>query len=145
MKYLQTENGKEFYNNAVQELLNQYGAKPYSIFSKIHLRTLKMLMYCMFIKRSHYRWLTLLNKLVKPYNGTVHRTIGMKMRWVDERTVLKQNRGSKHNARKNKLKIDHRLRISKYKMIFAKGYTSNWTNKVFTVHSVVTHSRLRFY
>ena len=37
---------------------------------------------------------------------------------------------------KQKFKAGDRVRISKHKMTFAKGYTPNWTNEIFTVHSV---------
>ena len=33
-------------------------------------------------------------------------------------------------------KVGAKVRISKYKDIFAKGYTPNWTKEVFIVHNV---------
>jgi hypothetical protein len=36
-----------------------------------------------------------------------------------------------------KLKIDDTVRISKYKNIFAKGYTPNWTEEVFIVTEII--------
>ncbi|MFP3026872.1 MAG: hypothetical protein ACEY3L_11780 [Wolbachia sp.] len=140
-KYLPTDNGKEYYNNTVQTLLKRYGIKHNSTFSEKKAsiverlnRTLKTRMYRAFSEQGHYRWLTLLPELVKAYNDTVHRTIGMKPRDVNERTVLKLDKVIK--TRKNKLNVGDRVRISKYKMTFAKGYTPNWTNEIFTVHSV---------
>lgn len=140
-KYLQTDNGKEYYNSAVQTLLKRYGIKHYSTYSEKKAsiverlnRTLKTHMYRAFSEQGHYRWLTLLPELVKSYNDTVHRTIGMKPRDVNEHTVLNLNKVIK--MRKNKLKVGDRVRVSKYKMTFAKGYTPNWTNEIFTVHSI---------
>ena len=37
------------------------------------------------------------------------------------------------NEKDPKFKFGHRVRISKYKNIFAKGYTQNWSEKVFIV------------
>ena len=36
-----------------------------------------------------------------------------------------------------KLKVDDTVRISKYKNIFAKGYTPNWTEEVFIVTEII--------
>lgn len=43
---------------------------------------------------------------------------------------------SKIMKQKNMFNISNRMRISKYKMAFGKGYTPNWTNKIYTVHSI---------
>ena len=32
--------------------------------------------------------------------------------------------------------VGDRVRVSKHKMTFAKGYTPNWTNEIFIVHAV---------
>ena len=38
-----------------------------------------------------------------------------------------------HNDKDPKCKVDDHVRISKYKNIFAKCYTPNWSKKVFTI------------
>ena len=102
-------------------------------------RTLKTLMYRAFSEQGHYRWLDMLTGLVKAYNDSVHRTIGMKPSQVNkanERLVLdriKKNITPRVTT-KQKFKAGDRVRISKHKMTFAKGYTPNWTNEIFTVH-----------
>lgn len=72
MKYLQTDNGKEYYNSVVQALLNRYGVKHYSTYSEKKAsiverfnRTLKIRVYRTFSEQGHYQWLTLLPDLVK--------------------------------------------------------------------------------
>ena len=37
----------------------------------------------------------------------------------------------KHNDKDPKLKVGDHVRISKYKTFFAKGYTPNWSKKMF--------------
>ena len=39
-------------------------------------------------------------------------------------------------VRRPKFKIGDRVRISKYKSTFEKGYTPNWSTKIFTVDHV---------
>ena len=40
------------------------------------------------------------------------------------------------NVTKPKFKVSDHVRISKYKNIFAKGYTKNWSDKVFVVSKI---------
>ena len=40
------------------------------------------------------------------------------------------------NDKDPKLKVDDHIRISKYKNIFTKGYTPNWSEKVFVVSKI---------
>ena len=38
-----------------------------------------------------------------------------------------------HNEKDSKFKVGDRVRISKFKNIFAKGYTLNWSREIFIV------------
>ena len=40
------------------------------------------------------------------------------------------------NEKDPKFKVDDRVRISKYKNIFAKGYTQGWSEEVFVVSKI---------
>ena len=40
------------------------------------------------------------------------------------------------NDKDPKFKVGYRVRISKYKNIFAKGYTPNWSEEVFVVSKI---------
>ena len=99
-------------------------------------------MYRAFSEQGHYRWLTLLPELINKYNNSMHRTITMKPSQVNEtneRKVLqriKRNTTPHIKVKNNKLKVGNRVRISKHKITFAKGYTPNWTNEIYTVHRV---------
>ncbi|XP_015124149.1 uncharacterized protein LOC107046139 [Diachasma alloeum] len=42
-----------------------------------------------------------------------------------------------HNTTKIKFKVGDKVRVSKYKNIFEKGYTLNWTTEIFTRNEVV--------
>ena len=41
-----------------------------------------------------------------------------------------------HSNKDPKLKVGDQIRISRYKSIFAKGYTLNWTEEVFVIKKV---------
>ena len=65
-----------------------------------------------------------LDDIVDKYNKTVHRSIEMKPIDVTSDSYTKYNENS--NNKDPKFKVSDHVRISKYKNIFAKGYTPNW-------------------
>lgn len=151
MKHLQTDNGKEYYNSTVRALLDKYGVNHYSTYSEKKAsiverfnRTLKNMMYRVFTEQGTYKWYpTVLAELVKRYNDTPHRTIGMRPREVNvtnEKLVLEHiNKKTANNLRRvkrTKFNVGDKVRISKFKRTFTKGYQPNWTNEVFTVDEI---------
>ena len=39
----------------------------------------------------------------------------------------------KHNEKDSRFKVGDRVRISRYKNIFAKGYTANWSKEILLI------------
>lgn len=58
---------------------------------------------------------------------------------TNEHAVMKRIRKSTARTQVNHKKfiVGDKVRISKFKRTFAKGYIPNWTNEVFTVHAVL--------
>ena len=75
-----------------------------------------------------------LDDIVKKYNNTRHNTIKMKPIDVKDNTYI--NTDKKINNKDPKLKVGDRVRISKYKNVFAKGYVPNWSEEVFVVNKI---------
>ena len=75
-----------------------------------------------------------LDDVVNKYNYTVHRTIKMKTIDVTSDSYAEYNEDS--NEKNPKFKVGDRVRISKYKNIFAKGYTPNWSEEVFVINKI---------
>ena len=73
----------------------------------------------------------ILNDIVNKYNNTVHRT--MKMKPIDVTTHPYAECNEDSNEKNSKLKFGDRVRISKYKNIFAKGCTQNSSDEVFII------------
>ena len=65
------------------------------------------------------------------YNNKCHSTIKMKPVDLKSSTYIDSNK--EHNDKDPKFKIGDIVRISKYKNIFAKGYTPNWSEEVFVI------------
>lgn len=146
-QYLQTDDGKEFFNKHFQTLMNEHTINHYSTFSVLKAsicerwnRTLKNMMWKMFSLNGSYHWISKVKSLVDKYNNTYHRTI--KMKPVDVNSPLKERQllSSVYNyilkPVLSKFKVGDSVRISKYKHIFEKSYTPNFTTEVFKVRRV---------
>lgn len=150
MNHLQTDAGLEFYNTHVTRLMKKYGINHYSTYSdkkgsivERFNRSLKEMMYRKFTEVGNYNWVNILNSLLKQYNYRRHRTIGMAPIEVNRRNEIMVRRNIDRNRQKYKtsdkkvqFKIGDKVRISKYKKVFDKGYLPNWTNEMFTVYTV---------
>ena len=68
-----------------------------------------------------------LDDIVNEYNKTYHGTIKMKPIYVKDNTHI--NIGKEVNDKDPKSKVGDRVRISRYKNIFAKIGTPNWSKK----------------
>ena len=75
-----------------------------------------------------------LDDVVNEYNNTYHKTIMMKPIDVKDNTYIDSVKAV--NDKDPKLKVVDYVRISKYKNIFAKGYTPNWYEEVFVIKEV---------
>ena len=74
-----------------------------------------------------------LDDVVNKYNNSKHSTI--KMKPID----VKNNKRvyiDERNEKDSRLKVGDRLRISRYKIIFAKGYAPNWSKEIFIIDKI---------
>ena len=75
-----------------------------------------------------------LDDIVNRYNNTCHISIKMKPIDVKDNTYI--NTDKEVDDKKPKLKVDDHVRISRYKNIFAEGYTPNWTEEIFVIKKI---------
>ncbi|XP_015123443.1 uncharacterized protein LOC107045636 [Diachasma alloeum] len=146
---LHVDRGKEFYNNEFKKLMKDNGITMYSTFSNLKAsicerfnRTLKEKMWKQFSLQGTYKWIPIVKTLVQSYNTRKHRTIHMKPIDVSadhEKYLLRDVSGKFYVNRTKKVefKVGDRVRISKYKNVFEKGYTPNWTTEIFTIDEAV--------
>ena len=78
------------------------------------------------------RYLPFLDGIVMEYNNTVHSTTKMKPIDVTDGS-LKDLYEPDENLKKPKYQAGDVVRITKYKNIFAKGFTPNWTHELYLV------------
>ena len=73
-----------------------------------------------------------LDDIVNQYSNTYHRTI--KIIHMKDNTYIDSSK--KVNEKDPNFNVGYHVRISKYKNVFAKGYTSNWSKEVFVIKKV---------
>ena len=76
-----------------------------------------------------------LDDIVDKYNNTLHRTIKMKPIEVTDNYYAEYNEDPS-NKKNPKFEVSDHVRISKYKNIFTKGYTPNWSEEVFIINKI---------
>lgn len=144
--HLQTDNGTEFHNTIFKDLMQRKNIKFYSTYSILKAsvverfnRTLKNKMWKQFSMQGSYKWVHILNQLVDTYNSTKHSTIKMTPNEVNknnEKQLLQTVFNKPSKWMKNKFSVGDIVRISKYKTVFDKGYTPNYSTELFRVKSI---------
>ena len=105
-----------------------------SLVAETFIRTLKNKIFKHMTAISENVYFDVLEDIVNKYNNTVHRTIKMNPIDVTDDSFVEYNEES--NKKYPKFKFGDQVRISKYKNIFAKGYTPNWSEEVFVIKKV---------
>ena len=146
-KTAQFDDGKEFYNVGVKELLKSYDVSYFSTNSsrkaaivERYNRTLKTSMWKYFYANGSYKWIDILNELTSNYNQTKHSSILIKPADVNESNkddvwIMLFGYGLGEYP-KPKFSLKETVRISKYKNIFEKGYEANFTEEIFKISKV---------
>ena len=105
-----------------------------SVVAEIFIRTLKNKIYKYMAAVSKNVYIDKKVDIVNEYNNTYHRIIRMKPVDVKDNTFIDFEK--KVNDKGPKFKIGDHARISKYKNIFTKGYTPNWSEEVFVISKI---------
>ena len=100
-----------------------------SVVAERFIKILKTKIYKYMTSISKNVYINKLDDIVGEYNNTYHRTIKMKPVDVKDNTYIDFKK--EVNDKNPKSKVGDHVRISKYKNVFAKGYTSNWFEEVF--------------
>ena len=137
------DKGKEFYNKHVKalgvQLYSTENEEKSSVVERWN-RTMKEKMFKYFSANSTRKYIDILDEMVNNYNNTKHSSI--KMTPVEASDKKNKNRvwlnlnGKATNPIKPKFSVGDKVRITKKKTVFEKGYTPRWTEEVFTVSQV---------
>ena len=130
----------EFYNHNFKKWLSDNDIIMYSTYNEgksvvveRFIRTLKNKLYKHMTATGKNVYYDVLDNIVNEYNNTEHNTIKMKPIDVGDNKIVYID---EHNEKNSRFKVGDRVRISKFKNIFAKGYTANWSKEIFAVDKI---------
>ena len=134
------DQGGEFYNHVFKKWSSDNDIITYSTFNKgksvvagRFIRALKNKLYKHMTATGKNIYYDVLDDIVNEYDNTKCNTIKMK-----PKDVKNNNRVyiDEHNKKSAGYNVGDRVRISKFKNIFAKGYTPNWSREIFIVDKI---------
>ena len=141
---LWTDKGTEFYNKDVKGLIEIYSTENEEKSSIVErwIRTMKEKMWKYFTDNNTYTYIDVLPELVEDYNNTVHSSIKIT---PIEASKKKNELTVWRNLYPDRLKIQpitpkfsvgDKVRITKKKKVFEKGYTTRWREEIFKITKI---------
>ena len=138
---IRVDHGSEFYNNKFKKFLKENDIEMYSTFNEgksvvaeRFIKTLKNKIYKHMTTIDENVYFNDLDDVIDKCNNSIHSSIKMKPKDVTDDSFAEYSEET--NEKSPKFKVSDNVRISKYKNIFAKGYTLNWGEEVFVVNKV---------
>ena len=141
---MSVDKGKEFYNKDVKDLIELYSTENKEKSSVVErwIRTMKEKMWKYFSANSTNNFIDVLPDLIKEYNNTRHSSLKMtpvKASKKENELRVWRNLYPNHleiSDIKPKFSVGDKVRISKKKKTFDKGYTTRWIEEIFTIVEV---------
>lgn len=143
IKHFQTDSGREYINNSVKRFLKEKGVNHYvshseykaSVIERFN-RTLKNKLYRIFTYRNSFKYIDVLDSVLKSYNDSIHRSIKLRPSQVTPRhesVIFERLYGYQPIGKYDLFRVGDQVRISKAKKTFKRGYLPNWTEEVFKI------------
>jgi len=141
---VQSDKGTEFLNSSFQSMLNRRGIKFYTsqnddlkaaVVERFN-RTLKTKMYRYFTHKNTRRYADVLDDLLRSYNNTHHRSIGMapcEVNVDNEDLVRRRLYPLKPKSYRWRFAVGDRVRMSMQRQPFRKGYVGQWSEEIFDI------------
>ena len=141
---LWTDKGTEFKNKDVKKLIELYSTENEEKSSIVErwIRTMKEKMWKYFTDNNTYNYMSVLPDLLKDYNNTVHSSTKFTptdaSKEENELTIWRNLYPDrlKINRLTPKFSVGDEVRIIKKKKVFEKGYTTRWTEEIFTIKEI---------
>ena len=144
---IETDRGKEFYNNIFQDFLNKNNIKLYSrnssygaVFAERFNRTIRDLLKKIVFEQGDAKWIDVLPTITKQYNNRIHSSTKL----TPIHASLKKNEGyvyknllDKRKKVKPKFQINDLVRTADLKKTFSKGDTTNWSYKLYKITEII--------
>ena len=149
------DEGLEYVNQYVSNLLNEFNIHSYHIKSRLKAssaervnKTIKQALWKIFHETKKTRWVDVLDDVVDNYNKTYHTTIKMapnEVTWENRKEVFKNSFPKIKDRIMCRLKKKDRVRVQLNKDVFEKGFTQNWSDEIFEIVAVFQKNGLCWY
>ena len=144
---IESDRGREFYNNIFQDFLKKNNIKLYSrnsslgaVFAEKFNRTVRDLVKKIVFEQGDGKWIDILPKITKQYNNRIHSSTKL----TPIQASLKKNEGyvyknllDKRKKKKPKYEIADLVRTADLKKTFSKSDTTNWSDKLYKITEIV--------
>ena len=154
---LTTDQGTEFQAKVMRDFYAKHNILKKVVYSEHHagvaeraIRTIKTRLYRYFTYNQTNIWVDVVQKIVDSINASVNRTIGMSPNDVNIQNAKKiydrifRPKIEKRDERMSNLQVGDLVRLNKWKGVFGKGYTPNYTSEIFKIINV-KHSYPKHY
>ena len=144
---LESDRGKEFYNNIFQDFLNKNDIKLYSrnssygaVFAERFNRTIRDLLKKIVFEQGDAKWIDILPTITEQYNNRRHTSTKLSPKDAS----LRKNEGyvfknllDKRKKVNPKFQINDLVRTADLKKTFSKGDTTNWSYKLYKITEII--------
>ena len=144
---IESDRGKDFYNNIFQDFLNRNNIKLYSrnssygaVFAERFNRTIRDLLKKSVFEQGDAKWIDVLPKITKQYNNRIHSSTKL----TPIQASLKKNEGfvyknllDKRKKITPKFQINDLVRTADLKKTFSKSDTTNWSYKLYKITEII--------
>ena len=144
---IESDRGKEFYDNIFQDFLNKNNVKLYSrnsslgaVFAERFNRAIRDLLKKIFFEQGDAHWVDVLPTITKQYNNRIHSSTKLSPKDAS----LKKNEGlvyknllDKRKKVKLKYEIGDLVRTADLKKTFSKGDTTNWSYNLYKITEII--------
>ena len=144
---VETDRGKEFYNNIFQDFLNKNNIKLYSrntslgaVFAERFNRTIRDLLKRPVFEKGDGNWIDVIPIITKQYKNRLHSSTKLSPKDAS----LKKNEGfvyknllDKRKKIKPKFQTNDLVRTADLKRTFSKGDTANWSYKLYKITEII--------
>ena len=144
---IESDRGKEFYNNIFQDFLNKNNIKLYSrnslygaVFAERFNRTIRDLPKRPVFEKSDGNWIDILQTITKQYNNRVHNSTKLSPKDASSKKnegYVYKNLLDKRKKLKPKFQINDLVRTADLKKTFSKGDTTNWSYKLYKITEII--------
>ena len=144
---IESDRGKEFYNNIFKDFLNKKNIKLYSrkssygaLFAERFNRTIRDLLKKNVFEQGDARWIDILPTITKQYNNRVHTSTELSPKDASlkkNEDFVYKNLLDKRKKIKPKFQVNDLVRTADLKKTFSKRDTTNWSYKLYKMTEVI--------